>query len=316
MTITAPTATAEIDAVACYGAITAAQARAGGVDVAEANTGLADLAAADVTRACLAFRQSTNAVRLTGHTGLAEVLDSMAAGGLVATTFNAATTTATLRGSTVKVTGTGLMCTGIGHAEWVMVEATHTNDILTGARSVIVVPADAVVDAARPPFRGLTAADNAIISIDATLAVAHLVGGPGQAAQVIAAPYEAGLTLAAAAVGAARTVTNAVQAHGIDRLDRTRREQLGEHLASLAATEALIDALPGRAPHAGWASKAAKVAATRAAHTYCQWARTVIGSRTYTTTHPLTVLEADLEGLLHQAPTNHGAAHALTDHLP
>lgn len=305
----------DLERVAAYGATVASQARNGRLDITWANNELTNIATEDLTQACLAFRQSTNAVRLADHAALPDVLDAMAHGDLAATTFNANTTTATLTGNTITVTGTGLMCTGIGIAAWVLVEATHTNDDHAGTTSVIALPDTAITSITRPPFRGLTAADNAVISISATVDRTHIIGTPGGAPATIAAPYQAGLSLAAAATGAAHTITAAITNHGITNLDRTRREQLGEHLAATAAAQALIEALPGHAPDAGWHSKAAKVTATRGAHAYCQWARTAIGSRTYTTTHPLTVLEADLEGLLHQAPTNHGAAAALTDHL-
>lgn len=276
----------------------------------EVNRAMRELAAVSVSEGCLAFRQATNALRLANRSGVEDVLEALAGGRLVASSFHPHATRATFTSSEVTITGAGLMTTGVWYAEHILVEAAHG-----AGSSIVVVPAAAITRIARPTLVGLMTADNALIDIDITVPIERVVGEIGGASAIVNQPYDAGLTFGAIADGAADALSDLLRP-AVERLDPHQQQKLGEALARSHAAAALTASVSQYAPTAGWWSRAAKVASTTAALELSTLARDLLGSPTYATGHPLNELEADIRGLIFQAPTHAGAAAHLARHRP
>lgn len=272
----------------------------GYVDAATINKVIAELAGEDVAAACLIWRQATNLIRVGTNPALADIAADITSGALAATVFGSKTVVTRVRGGDLRVTGRGLMTTGVEYAAWFVVEARQKEG---GGSVLLAVPAAGIVQVRRPEFIGLAVADNCFVDIDAVVSADRVLGA---ADDLVGLPYDLGLTMGAVAVGA----TDALLA-GVTVRTETEHVELGELRAQHAAAAALVEVTPHHAPHAGWWSKAAKVAATDTALATCVALRRLLGSATYAVGHPLNRIEADLRGLEGQAPAHAAAARAV-----
>lgn len=273
----------------------------GGVlDASAANRAITELAFHDVAAACLAWRQVTNMTRVGGNPVLSDLTADITSGALAATVFGAKAKVIREPGGDLRVTGRGLMTTGVRYAAWFVVEARPEGG---GGTVLLPVPAGGIVGVKRPPFIGLDTADNAFVDIDAVVPAERVLGSAGD---LVGLPYELGLTMGAVPVGA----TEALLA-GVEGRTEAELVELGELRAQHAAAAALVEVTPHHAPDAGWWSKAAKVAAVNTTLTTCLAVRRILGSATYGTGHPLNRIEADLRGIEGQAPAHADAARAV-----
>jgi alkylation response protein AidB-like acyl-CoA dehydrogenase len=296
----------EASALARFSAAVATQALSHrAIDAHDTNAALADAGANDLSGGCLAWRQASNAVRLV-HGDHDDVLDTMSRGRLVATSFNPRATTMERHRSRLRVSGAGLLTTGFRFASHLLVEARSDE-----GPTVILIDANEITCVHRPEFIGLQDADNAVVSFDTTVPAAAIVGQVGRAEAIVEAPYRAGLTMGAVAIGGARAVLELYAAESGRRSCDEDLARLGRCAARVAAAWSLVGAASAHAPDAQWWSRAAKLAATSAALDACDGVGRLVGPAAYRAHHPLNQLRRDLRGIAFQAPTDPGAAVAV-----
>ena len=268
------------------------------------NSLLADVAARDIGEGSLVYRMIAGALRLALF-GTPAQRHAFARNGLTAVAIDPAKTTASRTATgTLRVQAPFLMATGAHHCHSVLVQAD-----VDGAPTALLLPATAIRRIVAPPMRGLESGDNCFVDRDGEVdETAALLGVKGGADLVLEAPDAPGLTLGALYLGGIRRAWSAIAA-----LDApiTQRHRLGEVYAEVLALESLVTSSSEAAPEAGVVSRAAKVLGASVAEHVVDLYRRLSGSNAYALSHEVNALEADLEGLRHQAPGHDGAL----DHL-
>lgn len=268
------------------------------------NSLLAEISERDIGLAGLAYRKMAGGLRLAMF-GTHEQQHLYARHGLTAVAIDPAKTTATrIDAGSLRVQAPLLMATGAHYCHSVLVQAD-----VDGAATALLLPASAIRRIVAPSMRGLASGDNCFADLDVEVDERQAtLGGKGNADVVVEAPYTFGLTLGALYLGGIRRSWAAMS--GLD-VPITQRHRIGEVYAEVLALEALVVAASEAAPDAGAVSRAAKVLGAKVGEHVVYLQRRLSGSRAYGLSHEVNALDADLEGLRHQAPGHDGAL----DHL-
>lgn len=281
--------------------------------VRRANRVIAAASYLSASRASLAFRIVTNAIRLREATLTGALLatsptygaaiHSLNRGRLIVTGLDSAKTTAlSLPDGSVTIQANNIMVTGVRFADHLLLEATIDDDTST---TMLVVPATAALNVRRPTLCGLLDADNAVIDVDVTLPLeSALMSRRGHGRAAVEAPYRAGLTFGAVALGSMRALCDVIKTS-----PRFADEEvlIGWAIAQTQAVEALVEASASAYGSGEMISRAAKVFATRTAEDLALAAVRLAGAPAYGVNHPLTRIANDVAGLGFQAPNNDGS---------
>lgn len=281
--------------------------------VRRSNRAIAAIARVSASRASLAFRVVSNAVRLrearltaaplAASPAFDAAVKSLTEGRLIVTGLDSARTTASSRpDGTLSVEANNIMVTGVGFADYLLLEAMIDND---SATSMLMVPITSVLNARRPSLRGLHDADNAVVDVAAEVPIeSALMSHRGHGRAAVEVPYRVGLTFGAVALGSMRAVCDFIETS--PRFADEPR-MIGWAVAQTQAVEALVEASASAYGNGEMLSRAAKVFATKVAEELAMTAARVAGAAAYGSDHPLTRIANDVAGLGFQAPTNDGS---------
>lgn len=267
-----------------------------------ANSLLAECSAGALGTGSLLWRSVSNIDRLGDRP---RGLDQIAEGFLVASCFNTGSVRATSEGRHIRVESRLVMVTGVQFASQILVSARIDDDLNP---SMLLLPRRAIVETVRPGLRGLAIADNALVRLNTVVTpLDALVGRRGHGRDIVEAPYDRGLTFGAVALGGLRHAVALLP--DVDNLEVAVAR--GRITADLLAAESLVAACTRRPAGAALLSRAAKLFATEAGVRAAAEIVRLSGASGYAQAHPGAVLQADMEGLTFQAPTNRGSLERL-----